>query len=117
MGQEGAAWSLSEQERNETIERVVASISSLAFFHSKTVVSAEDARRAAVAIERKAYTTAQVAARTTTGNRPISETTSSYARCGARQRARIRGPRRSRSAPSGATLIGLASSAQCLSGP
>jgi large subunit ribosomal protein L31/Ran GTPase-activating protein 1 len=74
-----ATWALSEQERNETVERVVANISTLSFFSGKAL-TAEEAHRAAVAIERRAYTAAQVAARTTTGTRPAAETTSSYAR-------------------------------------
>lgn len=74
-----ATWSLTAELRSNTVERVAANISSLSYF-KKTVISDEIARQAAAAIEKKAYTAAEVAARTTTGNRPIAETTASYAR-------------------------------------
>lgn len=44
------------------------------------VVEEADAQAQAAAIEKKAYAAAQVAARTTTGDRPEAETTSNYAR-------------------------------------
>jgi large subunit ribosomal protein L31/Ran GTPase-activating protein 1 len=74
-----AAWSLSAEERGATVERITKNISSIAFFKGHEISDA-DARAAAVAAEKKAYTAAQVAARTTTGNRPHAETTSGYAR-------------------------------------
>jgi hypothetical protein len=82
MGDTAAAWTLTEEERASTVDRITANIISLAFFRGTPLVDAE-ARAAAVAAEKRAYTAAQVAARTTTGNRPRAETTSAYARCGA----------------------------------
>lgn len=61
------------------MQRIAKNISSIAFFKGLDISDA-DAKVAAVAAERKAYTAAQVAARTTTGNRPHAETTSGYAR-------------------------------------
>lgn len=72
-------WALSTADREGTIERIAKSISSIAFFKGLDINDA-DARAAAAAAEKKAYTAAQVAARTTTGHRPHAETTSSYAR-------------------------------------
>lgn len=72
-------WSLSAEDRDATINRIAKNISSIAFFKGLEI-SDVDAKAAAVAAEKKAYTAAQVAARTTTGNRPHAETTSSYAR-------------------------------------
>lgn len=74
------AWSLSPEEREATVQRIAKNIASIAFFKGLDISDA-DARAAAVSAEKKAYTAAQVAARTTTGNRPHAETTSSYARC------------------------------------
>ncbi|KAF8069620.1 RANGAP1 [Scenedesmus sp. PABB004] len=76
---DGAPWALSAAERDATVERIAANISTLAFFKGLELSDA-DARAAATAAERKAYTAAQVAARTTTGSRPAAETTSAYAR-------------------------------------
>jgi large subunit ribosomal protein L31/Ran GTPase-activating protein 1 len=74
-------WVLSAQERQATVDRIATNISTIAFFKGLDI-SDDAARAAAAAAERKAYTAAQVAARTTTGNRPHAETTSGYARCG-----------------------------------
>lgn len=74
-----ATWSLSAEEREATVERIAKNISSIAFFKGLDISDA-DAKAAAVTAEKKAYTAAQVAARTTTGNRPHAETTSGYAR-------------------------------------
>lgn len=76
---DSAAWSLTQQQRDETVDRIAKNISSIAFFKGLDISDA-DARASAVAAEKKAYTAAQVAARTTTGNRPHAETTSGYAR-------------------------------------
>lgn len=73
------AWSMSQKERDETVERLTANICSMSFFRGSTI-SDDTARAAAIAAERKAYTAAQVAARTTTGDRPASESISTYAR-------------------------------------
>ncbi len=75
MGQ----WSLDQAQRDETIARTVKSIQDMGF-NKGLEISDEDARSAAVAFERKAYTAAQVASTTTTGDRPHSESTSAYAR-------------------------------------
>lgn len=77
--QQQAPWALSAEEREATVQRIAKNISSIAFFKGLDISDA-DAKVAAVAAERKAYTAAQVAARTTTGNRPHAETTSGYAR-------------------------------------
>ncbi|WIA30005.1 hypothetical protein OEZ86_000102 [Tetradesmus obliquus] len=76
---EQATWSLSQQEREATVDRIASNISTIAFFKGLEI-SDDAAKTAAVAAERKAYTAAQVAARTTTGNRPAAEITSGYAR-------------------------------------
>ncbi|KAF6260413.1 hypothetical protein COO60DRAFT_1625705 [Scenedesmus sp. NREL 46B-D3] len=76
---EQAAWSLSQQEREATVDRIAGNISTITFFKGLEI-SDDAAKAAAVAAEKKAYTAAQVAARTTTGNRPAAETTSAYAR-------------------------------------
>lgn len=76
---DSSTWSLKPEEREATVERIAKNISSIAFFKGLEVSDAA-ARQAAVAAEKKAYTAAQVAARTTTGNRPHAETTSGYAR-------------------------------------
>lgn len=78
--QQQTPWSLSAEEREATVQRIAKNISSIAFFKGLDISDA-DAKAAAVAAEKKAYTAAQVAARTTTGNRPHAETTSGYARC------------------------------------
>lgn len=79
MAEAAVTWSLTQEERDATVTRIAANISSIAFFKGSEI-SDEAAKAAAVAAEKKAYTAAQVAARTTTGNRPAAETTSAYAR-------------------------------------
>jgi large subunit ribosomal protein L31/Ran GTPase-activating protein 1 len=73
------AWSLSDKERAGTAARIAANISTLAFFRGREFSDA-DAQEIAAAIEKKAYTAALVAARTTTGDRPAAEITSGYIR-------------------------------------
>lgn len=74
-----AAWALSPAQREDTVARVAANICGLC--HAKGIeVSDEVGRKAALAIEPKAYTAAEVSARTTTGARPLAETTKAYAR-------------------------------------
>ena len=73
------AWSLSDKERTETTAHIASNISNLAFFRGHEIADA-DADAAAAAIEKKAYTAACVAARTTTGDRPAAEITSGYIR-------------------------------------
>lgn len=79
-------WSLSQQERDATVERIANNISTIAFFEGLDI-SDDAARTAATTAEKKAYNAALVAARTTTGSRPAAETTSAYARYGAEARA------------------------------
>lgn len=80
------SWSLTDAERADTVTRLAANIATLGFFKGKEFDEAQ-ARAAASAIEKKAYTAAQVSARTTTGDRPKEETTSGYARCAHAQAA------------------------------
>jgi hypothetical protein len=87
---EQATWSLSQQERDATVDRISRNISTIAFFKGLEI-SDDAAKAAAVAAERKAYTAAQVAARTTTGNRPAAEITSGYARCVVRREVHLFG--------------------------
>lgn len=72
-------WQLTDQQRADTAARLAANLASLAFFRDRAL-DADDALSAAKDIERRAYTAAQVSARTTTGHRPAAETTSAYAR-------------------------------------
>ncbi|KAG2441186.1 hypothetical protein HYH02_010030 [Chlamydomonas schloesseri] len=72
-------WSLTPAQREDVVSRLVSNICALAHVQGLEL-SAEVAAVAAAAIEKKAYTAAEVAARTTTGNRPLAETTSGYAR-------------------------------------
>jgi len=74
-----AAWSLTDAERLDVVERLTASISTLAFSRNERVAD-DIAKALAVGIERKAYTAAEVASNTTTGTRPKHETTAAYAR-------------------------------------
>lgn len=74
-----STWPLSAAQREDTVLRTANSIAALAF--AKNVeISGEDAIAAASAIEKKAYTAADVAARTTTGDRPAVESVKAYAR-------------------------------------
>jgi large subunit ribosomal protein L31/Ran GTPase-activating protein 1 len=73
-------WQLTDQQRADTVDRLAANLASLAFFRDRQPLSAPAALDAARDIERRAYTAAQVSARTTTGHRPRAETTSAYAR-------------------------------------
>ncbi|KAK9804382.1 hypothetical protein WJX72_010405 [[Myrmecia] bisecta] len=72
-------WSLTEEDRKETVDRIRNNIATLGFTHGKSI-SEDQAARAAVAIEKKAYTVARVEARTTTGIRPHAETFKAYTR-------------------------------------
>lgn len=75
------AWSLSNEQRAETVSRVGQNIESLAFSRGIEINDAE-AHSIATTVEKKAYTTASVEATTTTGFRPHDEVLKSYARCG-----------------------------------
>lgn len=74
-----SVWPLSAAQRQDTVQRTANSIAALAFA-KKVEISGEDALGVASAIERKAFTAAEVAARTTTGDRPATESVKSYAR-------------------------------------
>ena len=79
MASEGGPWALDAASREETISRLTANIASLAFAKGVSV-ALEDARSAAVAAEKRAYTVAGVESRTTTGHRPQSESLRAYTR-------------------------------------
>lgn len=66
-------WSLTDAQRSDTVVRIRANMSSMAFFRG-TPLAPEIVEAAAVAVEKKAYTVARVEARTTTGFRPHHET-------------------------------------------
>ena len=74
-----AQWQLTAEQRANTVSRVTESIINLAFARVVSL-SVEDARAAAAAAEKTAYTTAQVESRTTTGIRPPLESLQAYAR-------------------------------------
>ena len=73
------SWSLDDAVRQSTVARLASSLVALAFERGAPLDTAS-ARDAATAAERKAYTTARVEARTTTGTRPAAETLRAYAR-------------------------------------
>lgn len=73
------AWSQSPAQREDTVRRVSANIFTMGFVKGLPITD-EQAFSAAQMFEEKAFTAAQVAATTTTGNRPLAETTKAYAR-------------------------------------
>jgi hypothetical protein len=79
MEPETEDWSLSDEQRAETVKRLAQSIASLAFSAGASV-SDDIASDAAATAEKKSYTVARVEARTTTGVRPHSETLLAYTR-------------------------------------
>jgi Ran GTPase-activating protein 1 len=72
-------WSLDQPTREATVSRLSANLVSMAFARSAALDIAEALEKARSA-ERRAYTTAQVESRTTTGVRPHAETLRAYAR-------------------------------------
>ena len=66
-------WSLTEAQRADTIARIRANVSAMAFFRAAPLAP-ELVETVATAVEKKAYTVARVEARTTTGMRPHHET-------------------------------------------
>lgn len=72
-------WSLDQATREATVSRLSANLVSMAFARGAAldVAAAQDKAKNA---ERRAYTTAQVESRTTTGVRPHAETLRAYAR-------------------------------------
>ena len=73
-------WSLSDEQRAETVARITQSIANLAFSQGTSIEDAE-AQHSATIAEKKAYTVAQVESRTTTGIRPHSDSLKAYTRC------------------------------------
>lgn len=72
-------WTLTATQREDVVSRTATNIFIIS--HSKGKEISEDAAHAAaLSIEKKSYTAAEVAAVTTTGNRPASEVTNTYAR-------------------------------------
>ncbi len=73
------AWQLGRDERNETVRRVAENLFSLAYSRKKAV-SDKDAREIAQQIEERAYNTARIESKTTTGLRPADESLRAYTR-------------------------------------
>lgn len=67
-------WSLSDDQRADTIERIKMNMYSMYFFSNETDPTVLDMGSIAAVIEKKAYTVAKVEAKTTTGFRPHHET-------------------------------------------
>jgi len=65
-------WTLTDEQRADTVARIRSNIASMAFFRS-TPLPPDVVEAAAIAVEKKAYTVARVEARTTTGMRPHHE--------------------------------------------
>jgi WPP domain len=72
-------WELSQEQRQETVQRLANNIAALLFAKDLKIKS-DEAAAAAEAVERKAYTVARVEACTTTGVRPHAETLQAYTR-------------------------------------
>lgn len=74
-----SAWSLTDAQRAETVRRVRANMATLSFFRDAGLTEGE-LDELSVRLEDKAYASAQVESRTTTGFRPPIEVTRAYAR-------------------------------------
>jgi hypothetical protein len=74
-----ADWSLDDAVRADAVSRLASNMIALAFARGAGL-SEDAAAAAAAAAEKKAYTTARVEARTTTGVRPACETAAAYTR-------------------------------------
>lgn len=74
-----SAWSLTDAQRAETVRRVRANMATLSFFRDAGLTESE-LDDLSVRLEDKAYASAQVESRTTTGFRPAIEVTRAYAR-------------------------------------
>lgn len=72
-------WTLTRAQRDEVVLRLTANIASLAFAQGVSM-RLEDAQSAAETAETKAYTVASVESRTTSGQRPHSESLQAYTR-------------------------------------
>ena len=74
-------WSLTAEQRKESITRAAENLFALAYSRGKPV-SDREAADAAVVIEEKAYTGARIESTTTTGVRPAEESLKAYVRQG-----------------------------------
>ena len=72
-------WALDQPTRDATVARLSANLVSMAFARGAALDVAAAIEKSKSA-ERRAYTTAQVESRTTTGVRPHAETLRAYAR-------------------------------------
>ncbi len=72
-------WSLSDGQRQETVDRITTSIINLSFSQGHSL-SETVAVGAAATAEKKAYTVARFESRTTSGYRPHIETLKAYTR-------------------------------------
>lgn len=72
-------WELTRTQRDDMVHRLTANIASLAFAQGFSM-ALEDAQSAAESAEKKAYTVASVESRTTSGQRPHSESLKAYTR-------------------------------------
>jgi Ran GTPase-activating protein 1 len=79
MASTTADWSLDQATREATVARLSANLVSMAFARG-AVLDVADVLEKSKTAERRAYTTAQVESRTTTGVRPHAETLRAYAR-------------------------------------
>ena len=79
MSDGSADWALDQATRDATVARLAKNLVSLAFARGTALDDAASLEKAKAA-ERRAYTTAQVESRTTTGVRPHAETLRAYAR-------------------------------------
>lgn len=66
-------WSLTAEQRAETVSRIRANMASMAFFRN-TPMSEESLTEESRKLEAKAYAAAQVSGTVTTGHRPHEET-------------------------------------------
>ena len=67
-------WSLSDDQRADTVSRIKESMATMTFFSSHSDLNQCQLDAIATTIEKKAYTVAKVEAKTTTGTRPHHET-------------------------------------------
>ena len=72
-------WSLTDEQRQETIKRTSENIFALAYNRGRQLTD-KQAAAAAAQIEEKAFTVAKVESETTTGQRPAEESLKAYIR-------------------------------------
>ena len=73
-------WALVPHQREEMVERVANNLCAISFFSAGFSIDNATAHEAASTFERRAHAAAQVSSRTTTGARPLSESTQAYNR-------------------------------------